>query len=249
MPGAKSKKQPVDISERVHFLRRRLVAWVIRKYPGYYLKHKKLENSDVSLDREFLEAHATMLLDRRNLQSMEERHNLWTLVAEVGKLRGDYAEFGVFRGGSAWLIAQRADGSPLHLFDTFEGMPKVNRMTDGPFKAGDFANTSLEDVSAYLRGYSAVRFYKGFFPASAEGTAAAEARYKFVHLDADLHSSTLAGLHFFYPRMVPGGLILSHDYGSLSAPGVKQAFDEFFADKPEPVLRLPGKHCAVSKLG
>src|SRR2546430_11261444 len=51
------------------------------------------------------------------------------------------------------------------------------------------------------------------------------------HIDVDLYTSTLACLEFFYPRLVPGGILLSHDYSLLT--GVKAAFTEFLAGKPE----------------
>ena len=59
-----------------------------------------------------------------------------------------------------------------------------------------------------------------------------------MHLDVDLYDSTLAGLDFFYPRMVPGGIIISHDFPTLS--GVSLAFEEFFADKPSTYIELAG---------
>jgi len=228
-------------------LKYRLMAWMVRRHPGLYLRLRGQHHCDLLLDKEFLEAYAALLLASSNLQSMEDRRNLWLHARATRKLSGDCAELGVFKGESARLIAQCVEGVAVHLFDTFEGLPEVNRATDGDFVTGEFSETSLESVAAYLSGYPNVRFYKGLFPASAEGTAAAAVRYKFVHLDADLYSSTLAGLKFFYPRMVPGGLILCHDYGTFKAPGTKQAFQEFFADKPEIVLRLPGNHCVVAK--
>jgi O-methyltransferase len=33
-----------------------------------------------------------------------------------------------------------------------------------------------------------------------------------VHLDADLYESTLAGLTFRYTRMLPGAILICHDY-------------------------------------
>jgi len=53
-------------------------------------------------------------------------------------------------------------------------------------------------------------------------------------------------LEYFYPRMIPGGVILSHDYSLLA--GVEKAFTEFFADKPEEVIDLPTTQCLVFKL-
>ena len=38
-------------------------------------------------------------------------------------------------------------------------------------------------------------------------------------------------LEFFYPRMINGGIILTHDYHT---DGVKQAFNEFCKDKKNP---------------
>ena len=61
-----------------------------------------------------------------------------------------------------------------------------------------------------------------------------------------LYEGTLDCLRFFYPRMVAGGVIISHDYSILT--GVKRAFDEFFADKPEGVVELPTTQCMVVKL-
>jgi hypothetical protein len=39
--------------------------------------------------------------------------------------------------------------------------------------------------------------------------------------------------------------MLSHDYSVLS--GVKQAFTEFLADKPEDLIELPSTQCLVIK--
>lgn len=70
--------------------------------------------------------------------------------------------------------------------------------------------------------------------------------YSFCHFDVDLYEGTLACLRYFYDRMLPGGIMLSHDYGLLA--GVEAAFTEFFADKPERVIELPTTQCMVVKL-
>jgi hypothetical protein len=67
-------------------------------------------------------------------------------------------------------------------------------------------------------------------------------RFSFVHLDADLYKSTLYSLNFFYPRLVDGGLILSHDY---HAEGVKRAFHEFLKDRQKLVIELASSQCIV----
>jgi len=68
-----------------------------------------------------------------------------------------------------------------------------------------------------------------------------------VHFDVDLYESTLACLRFFYPRMLPGGVMLSHDYSILA--GVRKAVDEFLDGKPEKPIELPSTQCMIVKLG
>ena len=48
----------------------------------------------------------------------------------------------------------------------------------------------------------------------------------------DLYAPTLAGLEFFYPRLVKGGILLIHDYFSKAFYGVKDAVKEY-CDKNE----------------
>ena len=153
---------------------------------------------------------------------------------------------GVFRGGSAKLLASLKGDKPLHLFDTFEGMPSVRADVDR-HEAGDFADTSLPAVRQYLSGFRNVFFYPGLFPGSAKDLAAKPAIFCLVHLDADIYESTKAGLEFFYPRTVKGGMIISHDYRNLHCPGVKRAYDEFFANRPESVIELWKTQCLVVK--
>jgi hypothetical protein len=68
-----------------------------------------------------------------------------------------------------------------------------------------------------------------------------------VHFDVDLYESTKACLEFFYPRMIVGGVMLSHDYSLLA--GVRKAVDEFLQDKPEKPIELPSTQCMIVKLG
>ena len=61
----------------------------------------------------------------------------------------------------------------------------------------------------------------------------------------DLYKPTLESIEFFYPRMKKGGIIISHDYSV--ALGVRRAFDEFFKDKPEPIIQMAGSQCLIVK--
>jgi O-methyltransferase len=175
-----------------------------------------------------------MLLD------INEAYQVFMAVKRTEKVGGDVAEVGVYKGGSAKLICEAKGNRRLHLFDTFAGIPKVEAIDD--FSVGQFA-ASLEGVRGYLEGYRDVRFYKGMFPDTAD--AISDARFSFVHLDVDTYESTSSCLRFFYPLMNRGGVMISHDY--ISVRGVRQAFDEFFKDKPEPIIEMSGSQCLIVK--
>jgi hypothetical protein len=138
------------------------------------------------------------------------------------------------------------DGRLLHLFDTFSGMPETDPTRDTTHKAGDFADASLEAVQRYL-GTEGIRYYPGFFPDTTHGHERALGRFAFVHLDVDIYKSTLDALCFFYPRVSPGGILVTHDYSAQSCPGVAAAYDEFFVDKPERVLPVWDSQAVVIK--
>ncbi len=173
-----------------------------------------------------------------------EAYHIFMAARRTRKIPGDIAEVGVYRGGSAKIICSAKGEKILHLFDTFTGLPKVDEIDSSwPFYEGKFA-ASLESVQEYLKGEQGIRFYKGIFPAT--GGPVRDTKFSMVNLDVDTYESTKESLGFFYPRMSPGGIIISHDY--ITAPGVKKAFDDFFAVKPEPVLETAGSQCLVVKL-
>jgi O-methyltransferase len=174
---------------------------------------------------------------RRGAESLltgNEAFFLYSLARAQRGLAGAMAEVGVFQGSSAQIICEAKDDCFLYLFDTFSGLPEPTGMETRLLRRGQFS-ASLPAVKGLLEAYTNVRFHPGVFPQSATGMDAV--RFSLVHLDADLYSSTLAGLEFFYPRMVPGGIIIAHDYSTL--PGVARAFAEFLSERPEAVIELP----------
>jgi len=170
---------------------------------------------------------------------------LYQLVRHAIGMDGDIAEVGVYKGGTAKLIAKVAAGTTktVHLFDTFSGMPPTD-ITKDLHKEGDFSDAPLDDVKMYLKDCSNVRFYPGFFPATSDNVS--DLQFCFVHIDVDIYKSVADCCEFFYPRMVKGGIMVFDDYGSLSCPGAKTAIDEFFANKPEyPCYLLMGESLVI----
>lgn len=187
-----------------------------------------------------------LLLDIRSRRDMlllpSEACQIMSLVDAVRGVPGDMAELGVASGASAKMISARAPERTLHLFDTFEGLPSPSEKDSPRFKKMQY-HCSLDEVMKYLKGDNVV-FHKGIFPDTAHATS--DARFAFVHLDGDLYETTRAGLEWFYPRLNRGGMLICHDYDTSA--GVNQAFDEFFADKPEPYFDLVGSQCMFVKM-
>ncbi|HET6882938.1 MAG TPA: TylF/MycF/NovP-related O-methyltransferase [Pirellulales bacterium] len=182
--------------------------------------------------------------ERKCLNSAFECFLVMSLARSMTRLPGKFAEVGVFQGVTAKLIANVKGDRELHLFDTFEGLPPATEKDNGVHRESLYA-CGLESVQAYLADYEQVYFHKGVFPDSAKDVD--ENEYAFVHFDVDLYEGTLACLEYFYPRMTPGGVMLSHDYGMLV--GVQRAFQEFMADKPESIFEQPTTQAFIVKGG
>jgi hypothetical protein len=153
-------------------------------------------------------------------------------------LIGDVAELGVYKGHTAALLASiaRRLGTTAYLLDTFEGFHADDLIGIDANKDPEFADTSLDAVRTFV-GEDNVRYVKGRFPGSASQMSE-DARFCVVHIDCDLYEPISAGLQYFYPRLIPGGFLIVHDYSSLCWDGAERAVDEFFADKPECLVPL-----------
>ncbi len=175
----------------------------------------------------------------RSLVSRERAWILYSLARNALNIEGDFVECGVYRGGTARLLRRVLDEKPagrrLHLFDTFLGMPDTDRQRD-KHKAHDFADTSLDAVSAFVGRASHICYHPGRIPETFRN--AQESHFAFSHIDVDIYRSVLDCCLFIYPRTPPGGIIIFDDYGFASCPGARQAVDEFFAEKPEVPLVL-----------
>ncbi|HVX14978.1 MAG TPA: TylF/MycF/NovP-related O-methyltransferase [Pirellulales bacterium] len=182
--------------------------------------------------------------ERKCLNSAFECYQVMSMARAMTRYPGKFAEVGVYQGVTAKLIASVKGDRELHLFDTFEGLPPSSDKDAGVHRVAQYA-CSLESVKAYLADYDQVYYHKGLFPDSARDVE--ESQYAFVHFDVDLYEGTLACLEYFYPRMVPGGVMISHDYGMLA--GVQRAFHEFMADKPESIFEQPTTQAFIVKGG
>ncbi len=140
---------------------------------------------------------------------------------------GDVAEAGVYRGAFAKKINEYFYDRTLYLFDTFEGFLQDDireeklPLTGDVVRQGYFGDTSVDIVMRQMPFPEKCVIHKGQFPYTAEGITV------FVCLDMDLYKPLYLGLHFFWDKMVSGGVILLHDYYSKNFTNAKEALHDF----------------------
>jgi len=167
--------------------------------------------------------------------------NLWMHARAMRDHGGAFAEVGAFKGDSAEVACTAKGDQAFYVFEAFAGL-RPGGPTDDRFRRGMFASSEA-DLRHRLARYPNTFVIAGYFPETAAPVE--RLQFSYVHLDVDLYEDTLAVLRFFYPRMLPGGRIISHDYGQCE--GVWKAFDEFFADKPEKVEPIGAIQALVIK--
>ncbi|MCL4795889.1 MAG: class I SAM-dependent methyltransferase [Bryobacteraceae bacterium] len=174
------------------------------------------------------------------LGSPDRYYVLLTLLEQALSLEGDVWECGVYKGGTARMIAAFLEdrGSPkrLLLFDTFAGMPATDPSRDW-HKQGDFDDTSLDAVREFVGFPERCDYYPGQFPSTFAGLE--RRAIAFAHIDADIYRSITDCLEFIWPRLAVGGCVVFDDYGFPTCPGARRAVDDFFAGSIFRPLVLP----------
>lgn len=192
-------------------------------------------------------------IDGKALVSMDRAFMVYEFARQCRGLEGEFAECGVYKGGTAYVISKALQGHPaagtkkLHLFDTFAGMPKTADQDPSYLREGHFGDVSLDGVKAFLKDFQFTVYHPGFIPDTLAPVK--DRRFAFAHIDVDIYQTTKDCCEFFYDRMSRGGVMLFDDYGD---PGLrdseKRAVDEFFEGKKESPVYIPTGQAFVIKL-
>ena len=175
----------------------------------------------------------------RNYPDKVRFFNFWFQVERLkkDKVGGAFAELGVYKGDSAYLLHLMDESREFHLFDTFEGFKNDDLKGEtgkaATYTTGNFADTSIEKVKRKLSSEKFV-FHKGYFPETTKDIG--EIQFALVNMDVDLYKPTKAGLEYFYTRLSNGGVIIIHDY-TPDWPGIIKAVDEFC--KSNSIIKVP----------
>lgn len=154
---------------------------------------------------------------------------------------GDVCEFGVAQGETSALMANEilATTKRLHLFDSFEGLPKPTEkdiLIDDIFNLGSmeaYAGTMSNPESKVLArlkqvGFPAERYllHKGFIEEVLGTDRTLPTQVSFAYVDFDFYEPIRVALEFLDPLMPKGARVVVDDYDFFST-GVKTAVEEF----------------------
>jgi O-methyltransferase len=142
------------------------------------------------------------------------------IFAVPARQQGCVVEAGCFKGGSTakLSLAAQSAGRKLVVFDSFEGLPEHSEPQERTifghkrthFVEGAYAG-QLDEVRENVRRYgelAACEFVKGWFD---ETMPHFREPVVVGFVDVDLAASTRTCLEYLYPRLVPGGVLFSHD--------------------------------------
>ena len=146
---------------------------------------------------------------------------------------GVVAEFGSFRGHTAVQLLETMlaldDGSPLYLFDSFQGMPASDHPGDSCWRPGDMT-ASFQEVRARFEPFPQVTVVQGFF---SDVLGSYDLRVKLAHIDADLYKSIRDVNAWLLDRVERGGMVVYDDYGFPTCEGALAAVNEAFKSRSE----------------
>jgi O-methyltransferase len=186
-------------------------------------------------------AQQNSLADRRRLECLMR---LSESLAERN-LGGDVVECGVFRGGSAIVLAdplfRTSSEALVWLYDVFTGMPEPG--PEDPPGAKGYVGLYVSSESVVRNTFACaripdhrVRIVSGRLEDTLR-SAAPTRPIQLLHLDCDWYESVSVCLEALYHQVLPGGMIIFDDYGHWL--GCRKAVDEFFAKRSISVKLIP----------
>lgn len=163
------------------------------------------------------------------------------------KIEGDFVECGVYKGGSAMLIAHTLQylnqtNKKIYLYDTFEGMslPTKRDISINGKYASELLNRGdkivnqdwcFSPIEAVRRNMESTAYPKDnliFVKGKVEDTIPRVVPNKIalLRLDTDWYESTKHELQHLYPILSHNGILIIDDYGYWH--GARGAVDEYF---------------------
>lgn len=174
----------------------------------------------------------------------------YELYKKIVNIPGEVLEFGVYKGASIIRFAtyrellENTYSRKIIGFDIFGEFPKTDNDDDNKFiqrfeeQGGNgISKEALEDFIKHKK-INNIELIKGnvFDTLDEFLEKNKQIKISLLHLDLDVYKPTKFILEKLYERMVPGGIIVFDDYGTVK--GATDAIDEFLKEKNKKIEKL-----------
>lgn len=195
----------------------------------------------------------------RNLlgTSPSEAYFIVDSIKKTRSIEGDICEFGVAQGITSMLIANeihKTSNKVLHLFDSFEGLPKPTKndaLKDDIFILGnieEYEGTMKFPETILINNLNHINFptnryiiHKGFIENLIIKKTQFPSKVSFAYLDFDFYEPTKIVLEYIDQVTDKGAIIMIDDYDWFST-GIKKVVNEFFTlNRSKYQLFIPDK--------
>lgn len=223
-------------------------------------------NHDFAYEDRFIQAFDEYLAGPFTGRATTHHHGRWNLhvsfwaASHAIALGADIVQLGVFEGSEAAAMVKFTEFSNakinMFLVDTFTGVPE-DQWTAEEIRAGansaQWAYKEMGDLYEFttnrMSPYSNVHVIRGRVPDVLPEIQVE--KIGLLMLDMNCALPEKAAAEYLWDKVVPGGIVISDDYGhSRAGAGFieqKRAFDEFANSKNLEVLTLPTGHGVLIK--
>ncbi len=191
--------------------------------------------------------------DQRRLQKMVAHYELYKKITH---LPGAIVELGVFKGASFIRFAtfrdmlEAASSRKIIGFDAFGVFPApsdanehdINFIKRFESAAGNGISINELQHALDMKGICNTELVQGDIKQTLKDYLKAhpELRIAMLHIDVDVYEPTKLALELLYNHVVPGGLIVLDDYGTVE--GETRATDEFLQATGLTIQKLSCSH-------
>jgi len=163
-------------------------------------------------------------------------YNACWAAKQALSLDGDFVECGVNRGGLSRTVIDYVGFAALNrrffLLDTYRGHPDVAQPNQNEYQE------CYEDVLRAFAPFSNVRIIRGLVPDTL--SLVDSDRICYLSIDMNHPPPEVAALRYFWPKLVPGAVVLLDDYcfSEYYRPG-KTAMDSLSQELDFSILTMP----------
>ena len=229
---------------------KRIIKYILKIF-GLKINKIKKDVYPVDINNNFIEEYK--MIEAYTATSIERVYALKSAITYIikNKIKGDFVECGVWKGGSCMLMAKTLvnEGEKerkIWMYDTFDGMTEptdddceietnvsgsdlLKNTPKNTDKFNMWAYAPLEMVKKNMKKTMFPEERIHFIEGKVENTLSKvkPQNIALLRLDTDWYESTKCELEQLYPLLSIGGVLIVDDYGHFS--GAKKAVDEYFS--------------------